>query len=201
MRDFLIRRHSHEECRGHAQCTNPKLEIYLRLLSLVVATVLTGGSALAANTIRFQDNFCRIAFRYSSDWEVVKNQDHGMEQHRCWLNVRPKNLKLPLTQDENADDYTIAVIVDDVGFEEELQHFAYFERANGRWFGLGRLDVRSPAEAITGRGWSGVKGTATVGCYAEHGGYEGYLRLTARNHQQRTTVSESRGGSADANTI
>ncbi len=145
----------------------------MNFLSLSVAAVLTGGNALAANTVRFQDSACRIAFRHSSDWEVVKSQDHGSEQHRCWLDVRPKNLKLPLTQDDSIDDYTIAAIVDDVAFEGELQQFAYFERANGRWFALERLDIRSPAEAITGRGWSGIKGTASVGCYPEHSGYEG----------------------------
>lgn len=118
---------------------------------------------------------CGIDFRYPSNWSVTRAEEHqpAPDDPHCILRLQPRNLKRLIAEHNDIDYYSIEISVFNEDFDIQLLRSRSYERKDGKWIVLGRMDIESPGEAITGNGWWGVRGSASVGCYAEHGGYKG----------------------------
>ncbi len=144
------------------------------LLLLVVVYPLT----LGAGDHRFSSPECRIAFSYPANWVISKLAAEYPQAGPCEFRVRPKNWKQLLAAQDNVDVHTVDVAAFANPFEAALDESG-FERKEGKWVVLGRMGAESPAEEIKGRGWFGVRGIRSEGCYREGGGYVGLCDVPA----------------------
>ena len=70
---------------------------------------------------------------------------------------------------------------------------AGFDFDRGQWITRGRMDQPGYATVINTDKWSGVRGTATIGCYhtGTEGGYAGHYPTTdCRAHDQLRGISD-----------
>jgi hypothetical protein len=141
----------------------------LRLLSLVL--LVLADTALAQQPeAQFVSQGCHVAFAYPADWEVVPVTIDP--QAPCRFSVRPLNWQQRLAANDSVDLYTISVQIYPQGVWTQASE-RNFQRRGGGWVVLGRQDHEEPADSISGSGWSGLRGTATQGCYRVEGEYVG----------------------------
>ena len=100
----------------------------------------------------------------------------GFRFHRvqdlCRLTVLPRERHEQLARSGDLDLYTISVRVIPKGVWDHVPSTGFRKQDSG-WVILGRHDLESPADTLSGPGWSGVRGVANLGCYGEDGQYEG----------------------------
>lgn len=141
----------------------------LRFLSLLFLGVVD--TALAQRPeAQFASQGCHVAFAYPADWEVVP--DTLDPQDRCSFSVRPHDWQQRLAANDSVDLYTISVQIRPQGVWTQVSESS-FQRRGAGWVVLGRQDLEEAADTISGAGWSGLRGTATQGCYRLEGGYAG----------------------------
>jgi hypothetical protein len=97
----------------------------------------------------------------------------------CTISVDPPNQKQLTAENGGIYLYGFTVEVKAGQFEHALQKGGGFEQDQGKWYVLGRQGIRSAAREVRGRGWRGVRGTATTGCFREGGGYAGLCEVDA----------------------
>ncbi len=119
---------------------------------------------------RFVSQGCRVAFAYPADWEVVPGTTDPAAA--CRFSVRPRNWQQRLAANDSVDLFTIAVEIQPLGVWTQVSESS-FRRRGARWVVLGRQDLEAPADSLSGSGWSGLRGTATQGCYRVDGPYVG----------------------------
>ena len=139
---------------------------WLCLLLLVLVDTALGQQA----DVRFASQTCHVAFGHPADWEVVP--DSVEPDNPCRFLVRPRDWQQRLAANDSVDVYTILVRVVEHDVWHEVPETG-FERRGARWVVLGRQGLAAPADTVSGPGWSGLRGTATVGCFREQGGYAG----------------------------
>jgi len=141
----------------------------LRLLGLLVPVLVT--TALGQQPeAQFVSQGCHVAFGYPANWEVVP--DTIDPQDPCRFSVRPHDWRQRLAADDSVDLYTISVQIVAQGIWNQVEESSFQRRGTG-WVVLGRQDIEQPADTISGVGWTGLRGTATQGCYREEGDYAG----------------------------
>jgi hypothetical protein len=143
--------------------------IRLRLLSLVLSVLVDTAPAQQPEA-QFVSPGCHVAFAHPADWEVVP--DSLDPQTPCRFSVRPHNWQQRLAANDSVDFYTILVQFHPHGVWTQVSE-SNFQRRDARWVVLGRQDLEAPADSITGAGWTGLRGTATQGCYRLEGAYAG----------------------------
>ena len=119
---------------------------------------------------RFSSPGCHVTFAYPGDWEVVA--DSTDPQATCSFAVRPRDWLRRAVANDSVDLYTISLQVVPQGVWSQVSESA-FRRRGTRWVLLGRQDLQSPADAISGPGWTGLRGMATQGCDRLSGEYFG----------------------------
>jgi hypothetical protein len=164
-----------------------------------MATVSCGPLIAAETGVKYTSGTCGIEFQLPANWSVTPSHQWANPLEgtpRCSLKLQPNNLKKLIADGNGMDLYTTWISVFDEDFSVQLLRGGYFERKDGKWFVLGRMEMEGPADDVKGNGGWGVQGTAAVGCYAEHGGYEGICespRAFIGNHMRHSAYIE--GGS------
>jgi hypothetical protein len=143
----------------------------MNMLVTLVAALWLAPSQAALPTREFRSAVCHVAFAHPAGWDVEKIESAN-GQERCWFEARPARGKpvptgagvpTPARADE-VDLLTITIVVSNEGLEEALAR-SLFEREGARWFALGRLGTRAPAQAIAGAGWTGARATKIIECF------------------------------------
>jgi hypothetical protein len=167
-------------------------------LVLVLAIFATAAPAQQPS-LAFRSADCAVAFDHPSDWDVVRDTSDHHDRSR--FSVRPRDWRQRLLANDSIDVYTIAVEIVTRGFESELSESAFRRRGRG-WVVQGRLaspELDRPAIRVTGPGWTGLRGTATQGCYREGGSYAGLCdQPTALVGTSNRSVSIIGGAQSDS---
>lgn len=150
-------------------------------LRLILLLSLAQGSFARAQSAeaQFVSSDCDVAFAHPAEWEVVADTTRGEPiadaeeaQDLCRLLVRPRDWRERLDKGVELELYTILVRVIPKSVLEQAPSSG-FRRGDSGWVVLGRHDLENPADTVSGPGWSGVRGVATLGCYGEDGQYDG----------------------------
>ena len=141
-------------------------------LSLLAFALVACGNAAQSQTdeTTFQSPECKVAFAHPAGWEVIRDATEGMDP--CRLTVRPLDWQQRLVASDSVDLHSIVVQMVERGVWAQLTESG-FRRHDQGWVVLGRQDLEEPADSIGGQGWTGLRGTATQGCYREEGGFAG----------------------------
>jgi hypothetical protein len=120
--------------------------------------------------VRFVSQSCHTTFSRPADWEVVP--DTSEPDNTCRFLVRPRDWQQRLIASDSVDVYTILVRIVEHDVWSEVPESG-FERRGAGWVVLGRQGLERPADTVSGPGWRGLRGIATVGCFREEGAYAG----------------------------
>lgn len=120
--------------------------------------------------VPFASRTCHVTFSHPAGWEVVP--DTLEPDNPCRFLVRPRDWQRRLASHDSVDVYTILVSIAAHDVWREVPETAFRRRGAG-WVVLGREDLVGPADTVSGQGWHGLKGMATIGCYKEEGDYAG----------------------------
>jgi hypothetical protein len=127
--------------------------------------------AWAASPSHFVSNKpCTFEFDYPADWQVTPLPPDKMTH--CAVQIRPKDFAARMAK-YDVDLHTVYVSVPGGGTFLNAASSSGFDFYRGHWATTGRQNIHGEATVVNGDRWSGVKGTATVGCHHEHGGYAG----------------------------
>lgn len=140
---------------------------------LLIAMLAAQAPAVEAPQARvhYVGTSCRIEFDVPSGWVVTEAKPEPAYNERCAVEVRPRDLAKRMEKDD-VDRYTIRVSVPAGGsFLSAADE--YFAFRKGRWITEGRQGLEDGAEVVNYGVWSGLRGSATVGCFHEGGGYAG----------------------------
>jgi hypothetical protein len=138
-------------------------------MSLLVL-VLVDTARAQQPEVRFTSQDCHVAFGHPADWEVVP--DTTDPPTACRFSVRPHDWQHRLAANDSIDLFTISIQIQPQGVWTQVSE-SNFQRRGVGWVVLGRHDLEEPADSISGSGWSGLRGTATQGCYRVEGEYAG----------------------------
>ncbi len=134
----------------------------------------TGWSAGERSNSTFTSDSCGITFSHPADWIVLA--DSTLPNESCRFSLRPRDWAQRLIQDDSVDAYGISIRVAARGVWTEAPESG-FERRGDHWVVLGRHGMEVPADTVSGEGWRGIRGTATIGCFREGGGYMGLCEV------------------------
>jgi hypothetical protein len=140
-----------------------------RLLTTALVGLVSGESPQQPE-LTFASAPCHVAFRHPADWVVRPDTNQAADP--CAFLIRPLAWDSLLVDADSVDLYTLGLRVVAQDFEAAVAE-SPFERRNGTWVILGRQGLENAATPIADRGWQGVWGTATIGCYRIEGGYAG----------------------------
>jgi len=141
-----------------------------RALGLLVLVLVNTAQAQQPEA-RFASPGCHVSFAYPTNWEVVPDTTTD-PRDPCSFSLRPHDWQQRAAADDSVDLYTISVQIMPHGIWAQVSESSFRRRGAG-WVVLGREDQEDPADTISGPGWSGVRGTATQGCYRLEGDYAG----------------------------
>ncbi len=144
-----------------------------RLLCLVLLMLPDAALGQRAE-VRFTSQGCRTAFSRPADWEVVP--DTSEPDSTCRFLVRPRDWQQRMIASDSVDLYTILVRIVGHDVWSEVPE-AGFERRGAGWIVLGRQGLEQPADTVSGPGWRGLRGIATVGCFRGEGVYAGLCEV------------------------
>jgi hypothetical protein len=103
--------------------------------------------------------------------------------------------------EDDVDVYTIDLTRANSGTFLDAAGDAGFDFYNGAWVTVGRHGIRGKAEVVKLDRWSGLRGSATIGCYHEHGGYAGlcdFDRLVLEDGDDNIWSMEGRPQASEA---
>jgi hypothetical protein len=140
-----------------------------RIFAVALLGLVSGRTPEQAE-LTFASATCQVTFRHPADWVV--HPDTSQAGESCAFRVQPVTWDSLLLEADGVDVYTVRLRSDPFGFETAVAASA-FQHRTVDWVLLGRQGSESPATGIAQRGWRGVRGTATVGCYRIEGGYAG----------------------------
>jgi len=153
-----------------------------RSIAIMFVTCLLGTFALARNTSRhFKAVDCGYEFDYPAEWTVESLPPDKYTS--CAVRIRPNDFTKRIAKND-VDIYTVTVSVPGGGTFLDAASRNGFDFYKGEWVTVGRQGSRGEASVINTPEWSGLRGTADVGCHHEHGGYAGlceFERLVVQN--------------------
>lgn len=109
---------------------------------------------------------CNYEFDYPSGWEIAQLSDQG--RTTCQVRLRPENYREQMAEENLSEDAFSLYVEVYVGSFLRAADNAGFDFYQGKWATVGRQGMRNTATVIKTGQWSGVRGTATVGCVLNH---------------------------------
>ena len=106
---------------------------------------------------------CHLSFRHPATWTV---RPDSLGENACAFRLRPTDWPARLLRSDSVDTYSMTLEVYSSGVWDVVPEHG-FERRSSGWFVLGRQGIAGPADSVSGSGWTGLRGTRTVGCFRE----------------------------------
>ena len=122
----------------------------------------------------YSSDACGLSFELPRNWRVHEKYSDAGSDGICTITLQPLNLKQLLSQ-LDVDVYTVQIEVLEASYGDALKESGFEQKEDGSWVALGRQNIESPAEKISGFNWEGMKSTTTAGCFhmKGEGGYAG----------------------------
>jgi hypothetical protein len=105
---------------------------------------------------------CHVRFRHPANW-IVKADTAGRDT-RCGFSLRPVDWPKRLLHADSVDLFTTHLDVYPHGtWTVAAEHG--FERRQEGWVVLGRQGIANPADSVRAKGWEGLRGIRSIGCF------------------------------------
>jgi len=110
----------------------------------------------------FVSRRCHIRFRHPADWIVTV--DTAGQETPCAFALRPVDWRMRLRRADSVDLFTTRLDVYSEGVWAVASERGFERRPEG-WVVLGRQGMASPADSVHARGWAGLRGVRSIGCF------------------------------------
>jgi hypothetical protein len=147
----------------------------VRTTLLTLLFILAGQ---ASGTPTYRNKECSYSFEYPRDWQIVKNPDYVTGE--CSATLRPADYSKRMAEfDVDVSTLTVEVL-EHPFLDVAADHGFDFD---GSWIVKGRTGYTDEARVQERNGWLVLRGTASIGCFHNGGGYAGICeeyRVVAR---------------------
>lgn len=142
-------------------------------LTFVAAVLLIASIAQGQLKTKVYTNAeCGLRFEVPAGWVIKPSTTPNFPSATCSLDVQPVAIAKRKKNDDDITANWLTVAIMNAGLEDAADQ-AGFEKSGQKWVAMGRQGIEDPTNRVSGEGWTGITGTATVGCF----GSEGYAGL------------------------